>query len=217
MVGRRPRRTELALDASVHGAGLVFVAVGVPVLLWLAAHRPQGDGFAAVAVYAAALAAMIVSSALYNLAWTRPSLPRALVEGLRRLDHGVIFLKIAGTYTPFAVLSMAADTGQRLLVAVWTVAGIGATVKAVAPRRLEVVSVPLYLALGWAGLFAGESALSALSQPALRLVAAGGALYTLGVAFHLWERLPFQNAIWHLHVLAASICMYAAVTLETLR
>lgn len=217
MVPRLVSRAEVAADATVHAAGLGFVAVAVPALLQRAWETGNTSAMTAIAVYAATLATMILASALYNLTWAAPGAPAWLVEALRRFDHGAIFLKIAGTYTPFAALSMASGPGPKLLAAVWAVAGIGAVVKAVAPRRFEAVSVPLYLALGWAVVFVGKTALSVISPEALWLLGGGGVLYTFGVAFHLWDRLRFQNAIWHLHVLAASICMYAAVMIETLR
>lgn len=216
-MGERPvGRGEYIADAAVHAVGLGFVAVAVPALLFGAHRAGDGPTLAALAVYGASLLAMVLFSALYNLGQRAQwATPRRL-DALRRLDHGAIFLKIAGTYTPFAALSMAAGSGLRLLVAVWAVAVIGALVKIAAPRRFEFASVALYLALGWAVIWVGAEAVASVSPPALALLAAGGVLYTMGVAFHLWDRLPFQNAIWHLHVLVASVCMYGAVVLETL-
>ena len=135
-------------------------------------------------------------------------------EPLRRLDHGAIYLKIAGTYTPFAALSLPWAVGGWLLTAVWTAAGLGVALKLAAPRRFEIASIPLYLALGWAGLWVWADVTRAISPPALALLGGGGVLYTAGVAFHLWERLPFHNAIWHLHVLLATALMFAAVAIE---
>ena len=204
-------RAEIAADAVVHAVGLAFAAIGAPAVIALAALRADGGAavIAAVAVYAATLVAMFAFSAGYNLIQT----PRWR-EVLRRLDHGTIYLKIAGAYTPFAAVPLATGSGPMLLLGVWTVAGIGFFVKLAAPRRFELASVFAYLALGWSFILVAREASAALSPEALTLLATGGGLYTVGVAFHLWDRLPFQNAIWHLHVLVATACIYAAVIVE---
>ncbi|TVQ53566.1 MAG: hemolysin III family protein [Rhodobacteraceae bacterium] len=202
-------RGEIVADAVVHAVGVSFAAVAGPFLVARAAAAGDAATLAAVSVYAATMFATFALSACYNLL---PA-PRWR-EALRRLDHGAIYLKIAGTYTPFAAVSLAKSVGGALLVGVWTVAGIGFLVKIAAPRRFEAGSIALYLALGWAIVWVAREALEALSPAALTLLAAGGVLYTVGVAFHLWDALRFQNAIWHLHVLVASVCMYAAVVVE---
>jgi hemolysin III len=200
---------ERRADAVVHALGLLFAAIGGPALIAIAALRGEPAVVVAVAVYVATLMATVSLSAAYNLnrseRWREP---------LRRLDHGAIYLKIAGTYTPFAALSLPWAVGGWLLAAVWAVAGVGVALKLAAPRRFEVASIPLYLALGWAGVWVWADITDAISPPALTLLGAGGVLYTAGVAFHLWERLPFHNAIWHLHVLIATALMFAAVAAE---
>jgi hemolysin III len=202
-------RGETIADAAVHAAGVAFALIAGPILVIRATTAGDRVTVAAVAVYAATMLAMFAFSAVYNLAPT----PRWR-EALRRLDHGAIYLKIAGTYTPFAAVSLAKGAGTALLLGVWTVAAIGFAVKIAAPRRFEAASVALYLALGWAIIWVAGEAVETLSGATLGLLATGGALYTIGVAFHLWDRLPFQNAIWHLHVLIASVCMYAAIAVE---
>jgi hemolysin III len=205
-----PRYTpaERRADALVHWVGIGFAALAAPALIWIAAQRGDGATLAAVTVYATTLVAMLSISACYHML----RLPQWR-EVLRRLDHGAIYLKIAGTYTPFAAISIGGTTGRSLLLGVWTVAAIGCAVKVAAPRRFEIASIALYLALGWAVLFVAGEAVAALPAPTLALMATGGALYSLGVVFHLWDSLPYQNAIWHLHVLIATICFYAAVML----
>ena len=205
---------ERRVDGAVHVAGIAFVLVAVPVLMLVAVRTHSVSVLAATAPYAIGLAAMIFASAAYNLALPPPATSRLRYETLRRFDHGMIFVKIAATYTPFASLSLAKGSGPVLLTAVWTVAAIGAAVKLAAPRRFELVSVLLYLALGWSFLWVAREASAAIRPPSLALLGIGGVLYSLGVVFHLWDRLPYQNAIWHLHVLAATICMYAAVLVE---
>jgi len=205
-------RGERIADAVLHIIGVSAALAAVPVLVTLVAIR-YGDGptIAATAVYGAALITMLALSAAYHLV-RRPRLK----EWLRRCDHAAIYVKIAGTYTPFAVLSAGAQAAA-LLTGVWIAALAGLALKLAAPRRWEGLALALYLGMGWAVLAVGGPILDGLSTAGLALVLTGGGLYTLGVGFHLWHRLPFHNAIWHGLVLAASFVFYAAVLVEVLR
>ncbi|WP_135449381.1 hemolysin III family protein [Tabrizicola sp. YIM 78059] len=201
-------RAEWISDAVVHVLGVAAALVAVPVLITLAVVlRGDGPAVAATTVYGLALIAMLGFSALYNMS-TRPR-PRRIFQSL---DHTAILVKIAATYTPFALLS-GADAGW-LLAGLWTAALAGAAIRAFAPDRLKLAAVALALLMGWAGLLAGGGIFAAISLPVLALIVTGGVLYTLGVAFFLLERLPFHYTIWHVCVLAASAVFYAAVTLH---
>jgi hemolysin III len=204
---------EHAIDAAIHVVGVALALLSVPVLIALAA-KLRGDGalVVAVAIYGVTLIAMLALSAGYNIAASRLPTGQAL-DWLRRLDHAAIYLKIAGTYTPFAVIAGGA-VGRWMLIGVWSGAAIGSIAKLVAPWGWERISLAFYLALGWAVLLAAGPVSEALAAPTLALLAVGGVLYTVGVVFHVWERLPFQKAIWHLFVLVASFVFYAAVTVE---
>ena len=117
---------------------------------------------------------------------------------------------IAGTYTPFTLkLERAWATG--LTAGIWTMAALGIAAKLWRPRALPSLSVALYLALGWIGLVALGPFTSTLAMTTLLLLALGGVLYSAGVIFHLWQRLPYQNAIWHGFVLVAAGVHYSAV------
>lgn len=202
-------RAERMSDAVVHVAGLAAVAAAVPVLIVLAA-QVRGDAAAVfgTAVYGASLGAMILCSALFNM------IPRPdWAWVLQRLDHAAIYLKIAGTYTPFVLLT---GQGGALAVMVWIAAALGVALKTVSPRRFRPLAIGLYLAMGWAGVLAGQDMLAALPGPVLALMLTGGALYSLGVAFYLWERLRFHYTIWHVCVLAASMLFYSAVLVLTI-
>ena len=130
---------------------------------------------------------------------------------LRRFDHSAIYVLIAATYTPFLVEMNDRVVGIALLVGVWSVALAGIALKVFYPGRFDKLSVGLYLALGWSGVMAYDSIVASLPGTVLWLIAAGGVLYSLGVIFHAWERLRFQNAIWHSFVLLAAACHYTAV------
>lgn len=200
-------RAERMSDAVVHLAGLAAVTGAVPVLIAVAAVvNGSTPAVVGASVYGATLILMILCSALYNMS-TRPD--RAWL--LRRLDHGAIYLKIAGTYTPFALIS-----GQGLVLTgvLWAAAAMGVALKAICPTRFRWIGLSLYLGMGWAGVVAGGDLMAAVPAPVVALMLTGGLLYTVGVVFFLWESLPFQTAIWHLFVLTASVVFYAAVVVQ---
>ncbi|MEZ5778768.1 MAG: hemolysin III family protein [Paracoccaceae bacterium] len=203
-------RAERLSDAVIHVSGLFAALIAVPVLITVAAFL-RGDLTAmfAVTVYGVSLIAMIGFSALYNMfrnpAW----------DGLlRRLDHSAIYVKIAGTYTPFTLLS---GHGFWLLAGLWGAALTGVGMKFISPDRFRFLAIALYLGMGWAGLLAGGAFFATLSLPVIVLIFVEGCLYTAGVAFYLFERLPFHYTIWHVMVLAASLVFYAAVTVHVVQ
>ena len=212
-VARVYSRAEHIADAVIHVIGVVAALTAVPVLVTLAVTL-RGDGplVAAVSIYGVSLIAMFACSAGYNIASIRLAGGRAL-DWLRRLDHAAIFVKIAGTYTPLAVIA-GGTTGRWLLIGVWSGAALGSLAKLLAPWGWERLSLALYLALGWAFVLAAGPVSAAISQATLTLIVAGGLLYSFGVIFHVWAGLPFQNAIWHLFVLVASFVFYAAIIVE---
>jgi hemolysin III len=204
--GRECSRGEYIADAVIHVVGCIgaWPAAGMLVAATLSRQNPTLP-FAAL-VYGASLILMLWASAAYNLA-RRPRLK----ECLRRLDHAAIFVMIAGTYTPFALAALRGPLGLGLLALVWAVALSGVALKLLRPRRYERLALALYLALGWCGLPLIRRLVDTLPGSAFVLLAAGGILYTGGVAFYKWERLPYHNAIWHAFVLAAAACHYASV------
>lgn len=161
--------------------------------------------FVGLIVYSIGLVGMFAASAAYNLVSHV-----GVKEILRRLDHAAIFVMIAGSYTPFALV-VGGRTGHMLLAAVWAIAAVGVAIKLRYPRRFDKLSVLLYLSQGWIVLLALDSITAALSNRALSLLVAGGVVYTVGVAFHLMERLLFHNVIWHIFVLGGAACQFAAI------
>ncbi|MFP4126461.1 MAG: PAQR family membrane homeostasis protein TrhA [Alphaproteobacteria bacterium] len=198
---------ELLADAAVHGAG--FAGAGAAAALLLAAVVRTGDGgvVTAAVIYAVVLVAMPLVSAAHNL--TPPNRWRDL---LRRLDQATIFVMIAGTYTPFGLVALGGVLGHALLALIWGAAVVGVSLKLWHPSWLDSRrSVALYLALGWCALPAVGPLAVTLGPSTLTLVGLGGALYSLGVIFHLWTTLPFHNAIWHGFVVVAAGCHVFAV------
>jgi hemolysin III len=199
-------RAELIADGVVHGIGVFGGLVAATVLIVLTAVYASALDVAVVSVYVAGLLAMLVLSATYNL-WP---VSRAKWV-LRRFDHSAIYLLIAATYTPFIMELKSSMFAMALLAGVWCVAIVGIVLKLVLPGRFDRISVGLYLAMGWSGLMLYDRVVAALPTLALWFVVAGGALYSLGVIFHAWRRLRFQNAIWHCFVLLGAACHYTAV------
>lgn len=210
-ISRQFSRWEIGVDGAIHVAAIAAALVGAVALLWIATARGDAADVAASAIYSTGLLAMLGCSCAYNLArWTRHG------NWLRSLDNSAIFVMIAGTYTPFTVLHMQGAWSISLTSVVWSVAAAGVLVRHLHGPLFDRISIGLYLALGWIGLVAFAPLLQALDSATLTLLFTGGALYTVGIVFHLWERLPFQTAIWHSFVVAAAATHYAAVVVSIL-
>jgi hemolysin III len=199
-------RAEYAADAAVHAVGLLAGGLACLGLVLALPDEAGRRSAAAFGLYAAGLLAMLGCSALYNLA--RPGQWRRI---LQRFDHAAIFLMIAGTYTPVALLAIGGGWGWALFATVWAGALCGALLKLLAPARIERAAILLYLLLGWVGLLAIGPLLQSLPVADLLLLLLGGMLYSLGVRVHLATTLRFHTAIWHGLVLAAAACHYAVV------
>ncbi len=199
-------RAELIADGIVHVVGICFGLVAATALIVLTAVYASPLDVVVVSVYVAGLLAMLVLSATYNL-W-----PVSHVKWvLRRYDHSAIYLLIAATYTPLIMELKDSYFAIALLVGVWCVAIVGIWLKLVYPGRFDRLSIGLYLAMGWSGMMLYDAVVKALPAVALGFVLAGGILYSLGVIFHAWQRLRFQNVIWHCFVLLGAACHYTAV------
>jgi hemolysin III len=128
----------------------------------------------------------------------------------RLLDHtGILFL-IAGTYTPFTLVTLRGPWGWSLFGVVWGLAALGVALELLAPRR-RTAAVALYLLMGWAVVIAARPLLSAMSAGGVRLLVLGGLAYTLGVVFYVWRRMPYHHALWHGFVLLGSAAHFFAV------
>jgi hemolysin III len=195
-------------NSVTHGVGAALSLLGTALLLYRAVRHGTPLHVISFAVYGASLFLLHLSSTLYH-AMRNPRARRAF----RVFDHCSIYILIAGTYTPFLLLSLWGAWGLTLLVAIWTLAAVGIVFKTVFMGRLRKASVIFYLAMGWMIVLAARQAWLQVPHQAIAYVAAGGFSYTVGVAFYAWRRLPYSHAIWHLFVLGGSICHYFAVLL----
>jgi hemolysin III len=199
-------RVEIVADGVIHTVGICLGLIGTVIIVVIAARATKMVAIESVLIYAAGLLAMLGFSAAYNM-W--PVSPTKWI--LRRFDHSAIYVLIGGTYTPFMAQLKIGFASAGLLTGVWVTAGLGVVLKLVLPGRFDRVAVVLYLLLGWSGVMFCGPLMASLPSRTFWLLAAGGVLYSLGILFHLWHSLRFQNAIWHAFVLVAASCHYTAV------
>jgi hemolysin III len=197
---------ELIADGVVHAIGVSLAVVGAIAIVVVAANLQHNTELTSVVVYSLGLLSMFAFSAAYNT-WPVSAAKRLL----RRFDHSAIFLMIAATYTPFIAQMKGNLVAMGLLAGVWVTAVVGIILKLLLPGRFDRLAVVFYLLLGWSGAVVYEPVVTALPSLGIWLLAAGGALYSVGLVFYAWRSLRFQNAIWHAFVLAAAGCHYAAV------
>jgi len=202
-----PPREELA-NRLTHGFGAALSAAGLVLLVTVSVR--QGDAWHVVstAIFGTTLVLLYTASMLYHT-----------LEGdglkylLRKFDHAAIFLLIAGSYTPFLLVTLRGPWGWSLFGVVWGLAAIGVALKFWFAGRFRLASTLIYIGMGWLAMVAIKPLAAALPVGGLRLLIAGGLCYTGGTVFYLWRKLPYQHAIWHLFVLAGSACHWAAVLL----
>ena len=189
-----------------HGVGLLLSVAGLVALV--GAARLRGDVWHIVGctIFGVTLVMLYLSSTLYH-AFSR-SRARPM---LQRLDHAAIFLLIAGSYTPFTLVSLRGAWGWTLLALVWGLAIVGIVVDVAVPQRPRRLSLALYLLMGWLAVFVAGPLVRSLHPDGLALLVIGGLAYTLGVPFYSWRRLPYNHAVWHVFVLAGSACHFASV------
>jgi hemolysin III len=202
----RYSRGELIADGIVHTLGVVFAISAGSILLTLAALHAGPWEYVGTISYVASLVIVLSLSAAYNM-W--PISP--IKQALRRFDHAAIFLLIAGTYTPFLVQMNDPLTARLMLGLIWGAAALGITMKLLLPGRLERVAVVFYLAMGWSGAVVFNSLSVSLPRMTLWLIVAGGIAYSVGVIFHIWQRLRYQTALWHGCVLVGAALHLGAV------
>ncbi|MBZ4021615.1 DNA-binding protein [Rhodobacter sp. TJ_12] len=195
-------------DGVMHVLGVTFAVAAVSALMVWAAMAGLGPKIWPLVIYAVGLIASFGFSAGYNLTLYAPA--RAI---LRRFDHAAIYLLIAGTYTPMALIGLGGGLGIAMTATIWALALIGMVMKLGFFHRGERFGFVLYLAMGWLGVLAIWPLLQALPVAVLILLGTGGLIYTLGTVFYKLKSLPFSRAIWHGHVLAAAATHYAAVVL----
>lgn len=202
-------RAERIADGIIHVVGIAASAIAVVAVLIAAIPTLDVSSTTALAIYGATVITLFCVSAAYHMVthagWK---------SVLRKCDQAAIFLKIAGTYTPLVIL-IGSAFAYGVLIFVWAAAIFGAIGKFAFGHKLEGITVAIFLTLGWASVTLAWPIFATLPVAVSLLILAGGLLYSIGVIFHVWNGLKFQNAIWHAFVLAASACHFTAVTTGT--
>ena len=189
-----------------HAAALALGILAVPLLIVLAALRGSAWHVVGVSVYGATLIALYAASTIYH-ACRAPRLRKVF----QVLDHSAIYLLIAGTYTPFALVNLRGPWGWTLLGLVWGIAVFGITWKIVNTQRFPAVSIASYLIMGWLAIIAIKPLAAAVPLAGIIWLLAGGLAYTVGTVFYGLKKMAYHHAVWHVMVVAGSVCHYLAV------
>ncbi len=189
-----------------HGVGIVASIVGLAVLVGFSVLHGDHWHVVASGIFGGTLIILYTASTLYHSV-THPEAKHVL----RIIDHSSIYLLIAGTYTPFLLITFRETFGLPLFVGIWVLAFAGVAFKIFATGKFEKLSAAIYLAMGWIVLLVIKPFLELVPTGGIWLTVLGGVAYTGGVVFFLWDRLPYNHAIWHGFVLLGSILHYFAV------
>ncbi|MCX6556479.1 MAG: hemolysin III family protein [Candidatus Aminicenantes bacterium] len=197
---------EETINALTHGLGALLSLAGLVVLVILASLRGDAWHIVSCCIYGATLVLMFAGSTLYH------SLRNPRHKHIFRIiDHAAIFLLIAGTYTPFVLVTLRGGWGWSLFGVIWGLALAGIVFQVFFIGRFRVLQTLIYLLMGWLVVVAGKPLLARVPRPGLLWLLAGGLCYTVGAFFYLWKKLPMHHAAWHLFVLAGGACHYFAI------
>jgi len=195
-------------NSITHTVGAALAAIGGTLLIVQAARSGDAWKVVSCSIYAATLLALYLTSTLYH------SLRGRAKDVLRQLDYCAIYLLIAGSYTPFTLVSLRGPWGWTLFGVVWGLAVIGIVQELLFAKGARVLSLLIYVAMGWVGVIGASPLIDALGWSGFMWLAVGGLLYTLGIAFfvtdHKWR---YGHGVWHLFVLGGSACHFGAVLL----
>ncbi|RAO99035.1 hemolysin D [Petrotoga sp. 9PW.55.5.1] len=198
-------REEIA-NAVIHGIGALLSIVALVLLVVFSAINKQPWSIFSSIIYGSSLIILYSASTLYH------SFQNKKVKELFEIfDHSAIYILIAGTYTPFALITLNGRLGWILFSVVWILAAIGILFKIFFVKKFMILSTLLYIAMGWLVVFAMGPLVENLDFWGLFWLVIGGVLYTLGTIFYIWRKIPYHHAIWHLIVLAGSICHFFSV------
>lgn len=197
---------EEVVNSLTHGVGTVMSVAGLVILVVYALIHGNTWHVVSFSVFGGTLIFLYGASTLYH-GVSRPEAKK----WLRKLDHSAIFLLIAGTYTPFTLVTLRGPLGWTIFGIIWGLAVVGIVLEFIRISRLRKLSVAIYIFMGWLCVIALKKMLDSLSPQAFALLVTGGLSYTFGVVFYVWRRLPFNHGIWHIFVLAGSASHYFSV------
>ena len=193
-------------NALTHGIGALLGVAALTLMIVMSVKYSDTARVISSLIYGSSLILLYLASTLYHSIQS----PRAK-RIFQLLDHCAIYILIAGTYTPFMLISLKGTWGYSLLIAIWSLAIFGIVFKVIFHDRYAKVSLFTYLAMGWLCILVGGEMLSKIPTGGLLFLLAGGLAYTFGTIFFVLDRIPFNHAIWHLFVLAGSVCHFFAI------
>jgi hemolysin III len=196
------------VNSIIHGFGIIFGIVSIPILIALAIKSDNIPGVIGAAIYGFCFLQLFTFSTLYH-GFQHAQVKRVL----EILDHISIYFLIAGTYTPFLLIYLDNAFGITLLTILWALTAIGIIYKIFFTGRWNILSTIIYIAMGCIMIVGGRTFFINIPSDVMTMILIGGALYLLGVIFYLWEKYPYNHAVWHFFVLAAAVCHYVAILL----
>jgi hemolysin III len=196
------------LNSIIHGFGIIFGIISIPILIALTIKSNNTPGVIGAAIYGFCFLQLFTFSTLYH-GFQQVQVKRAL----EIFDHISIYFLISGTYTPFLLIYMNNSFGITLLSILWGLTTIGIVFKVFFTGRWNILSTIIYIAMGCIMVVGGRTFFTGIPSDVLTMIFIGGALYLLGVVFYLWEKYPYNHAVWHFFVLAAAVCHYVAILL----
>lgn len=202
-----PIKEEL-VNSLIHGFGIIFGIISIPILIAFAIKSNNIPGVIGAAIYGFCFLQLFTFSTLYH-GFQQAQVKRAL----EILDHIGIYFLIAGTYTPFLLIYMDNAFGITLLTILWGLTAIGIVFKIFFTGRWNILSTIIYIAMGCIMIVGGRTFFINIPQDVMTMILIGGGLYLLGVIFYLWEKYPYNHAVWHFFVLVAAVCHYVAILL----
>ena len=198
-------------NSITHGLGALLSVAALTLLVTFAASQADVWRVVSFSIYGSTMILLFLASTLYH------SLQHPKTKSIFKiLDHCSIYLLIAGTYTPFLLVSMRGTTGWVLFAIIWTLAIAGIVFKVLLGSKYKRLSICTYILMGWLVLVASKELAESISVKGIYWLVAGGLLYTVGTLFYLWKRLPFNHAIWHLFVLGGCACHFFAILFHVL-
>lgn len=198
---------EEIIHSVTHGLGAILGIIGMLILVAVAANYGNTAVWTSVVFSLSAILLYGASAVYHGIPAHLPELKAAC----RRADHSAIYLLIAGTYTPFAVITVQGKLGWGLFIAVWSIALMGVTWKLFGQKERARLSLTIYLVMGWVGVLAAKTVFDSLAAGGLWLLAGGGLAYSFGAIFYAWNKLPYNHAIWHMFVLLGTALHYFAI------
>lgn len=197
------------VHSTIHGFGILFGIISIPILTALAAKNANIPAIVGASIYGFTFLMLFTFSTAYH-GFQQPEVKKVL----EIFDHISIYFLIAGTYTPFILIYLSNSFGEMLLIVLWGLTLLGIVFKIFFTGRFEIISLIIYVAMGWILIIGGKRFFTGMPSDVITFIIVGGALYSIGIIFYLWNGFRWNHAVWHFFVLAAAVCHYVAVLLS---